>query len=271
MTDIASVSSAQLKSRRQKLQGKRRLKALQATWRFCAIAAIAGGSLWIVTLPQWIVGKQSLEIVGNRLVSQEQIRELIPLETPQSVWQLPTQQIIARLKATPPIADAKITRQILPPKLTVEVTERQPVAVAVSGREVGFIDAQGIFIPKSFYEQAGQNWKVPKLRAIGYRDLYRQQWTQLYSFVARSPVKVLEVDWRNANNLVLNTELGTVYFGSFTERFPEQLSVLAQMRQLPSRVPSDRMAYIDLSDPAFPTIQLKPPKSNRRDPSSVRN
>jgi cell division protein FtsQ len=272
MTGIASVSSTQLKNRRQKLQGRRRLKALQAIWRFCAIASMAGGSVWVITLPQWTISQQSqIEIIGNRLVSQDQIRKLIPLEKPQSVWQLPTQQIIARLEANPPLADAQVTRQILPPKLTVEVTERQPVAVAVSGREVGFLDAQGIFIPKSFYEQAGQNWKVPTLKVTGYRDLYRQQWEQLYSLVARSQIKVSEVDWRNPSNLVLKTELGTVYCGSYTERFPEQLSVLARMRQLPTRVPGDRITYIDLTDPAFPTIQLKSQKSDRLDRPSVRN
>lgn len=264
MTGIASVSSTQLKSRRQELQGRRRLKALQAIWRFCAIAGMAGGLVWAIALPQWAIGKQSqIEIEGNRLLSQEQIRQLLPLGKPQSVWQLSTQQFVEQLEATPAIASAQITRQIMPPKLFVEVSERQPVAVATSGRETGYLDATGIFIPKSTYKHADQTWKAPSLKVTGYRSLYRQQWAQLYSIIARSPVKVLEVDWRDPSNLILKTQLGTVYFGAYTQKFPEQLSVLASMSQLSSRVPASQMIYIDLSNPALPTVQLKQPKSDR--------
>ena len=272
MTSIASVSSNQLRSRRQELQGRRRLKALQAIWRFLAIAGMAGGLAWAITLPQWAIDRQSLvEIEGNRLLSQDQIRQLLPLSEPRSIWQLPTQQIIERLEATAPIADAQIARQILPPKLTVEITERQPVAIAMSGQEIGFVDAQGIFIPKKFYQGVDKTWKAPTLKVIGYRELYQPQWMQLYSSLTHSPVKILEVDWRNPSNLILKTELGTVHFGAYTEQFSKQLVVLAQMSQLSSQVPRDRVTYIDVSNPALPTVQLKPQKSDRKSLLSVRN
>lgn len=273
MADIASVSSTELKNRRQALQNQRRFKALQAVWRFVAISGMAGGLLWILTLPHWTIGKHSQVVIeGNRLLSGDRIRQLLPLSKSQSVWQLPTQQILARLEATPPIANAQITRQILPPKLIVEITERQPVAVAISERDAGFVDEQGVFIPKSFYEGGDKNWQAPTLKVIGYSPLYRQHWTQLYRSIMRSPIAVKEINWHNPSNLVLTTEMGIVYFGAYNnERFPKQLSVLARMRQLPSRVNSGQITYIDITNPDFPTVQLKPQKKDNTHNSPVGN
>jgi cell division protein FtsQ len=258
MTDIASVSSTEIKNRRQELQNQRRFKALQAIWRFLGIAGLTGGLIWASTLPHWIVSERSqIVIEGNKLLSKDQIRQLLPLSEPQSVWQVPTQEILDLLKATPPIANAQMTRQILPPKLTIEVTERQPVAVALSAKDAGFVDDRGIFIPKSFYQQADKSWKAPSLKIVGYQEQYRQQWTQLYPLMSRSPVKILELDWRNPNNLMVKTELGTVHFGSDSKQFSQQLSVLARMRQLSGRVPLSQIIYLDLTNPDLPTLQLK--------------
>jgi cell division protein FtsQ len=273
MTDLASVSSDRLKNRRQELQHQRRFKALQAVWRFVAISGMAGGLLWMLTLPDWTIGKHSQVVIeGNRLLSSDRIRQMLPLSKSQSVWQLPTQQILDRLEATPPIADAQITRQILPPRLIVEIAERQPVAVATSDRDVGFVDEQGVFIPKSFYDGGDRNWQAPKLKVLGYDPLYRQHWTQLYHSIGRSPVAVKEIDWHNPSNLILKTEMGIVYFGAYqNELFLKQLSVLARMQKLPSRVNYGQIIYIDLTNPDLPTVQLKPPKKIKSNDPPVRN
>lgn len=276
MTDIASISRNQLKSRRQELQHQRRLRALQGVWRFLTIASMAGGIIWAIALPHWSISQKSpIEIEGNRLLSKDQIRQLLLIDKPKSVWQLPTQQLLGHLKATPPIADAQITRQILPPKLIVEVTERQPVALATSKQQEGFLDEEGVFIAKDFYKQRDpRTWKAPTLKVIGYQELYRDRWQQLYPLIVRSTVKIFEIDWRNPSNLILKTELGVVHCGGYSDRFPQQLTVLAQMGQLSSRFAISQLAYIDLSNPTLPTIQLKPPKQPPKEqskPSPSRN
>lgn len=276
MTDIASISRNQLKTRRQDLQQQRRLRAWQGIWRFLTISSLAGGTIWAIALPHWSISQRSpVEIVGNYLLSKDQIRQLLSISEPKSVWQLPTQQLLVRLKATPPVADAQITRQVLPPKLIVEVTERQPVALATSKQQEGFLDEKGVFIAKSFYKQrSDKNWKAPTLKVIGYQELYRDRWQQLYPLITGSAVKVFEIDWRNPSNLILKTELGMVHFGGYGDRFSEQLTVLAQMRQLSSRFATSQLTYIDLSNPTLPTIQLKPPKKptkEKSEHSSARN
>jgi cell division protein FtsQ len=259
MTDTASISRNQIKTRRQELQHQRRLRALQGVWRFITLSTLAGGAIWAIAQPHWsISAKSPIEIEGNQLLSKDQIRQFLSIEKPQSVWQLPTQQLLARLQDIPPIANVQITRQILPSKLIVEVQERQPVAVATSKQQEGFLDEKGVFIAKSFYQsRSDKNWKEPSLKVVGYQELYRDRFSQLYPLITRSAVKIFEIDWHNPSNLILKTELGVVYLGSYGDRFSEQLTVLAQMRKLSSRFTSDRLVYIDLSNPALPTIQLK--------------
>jgi cell division protein FtsQ len=265
MTAIVSVSRDNLKSRRQSLRSQRRWKAWQATWRFLAIGGMAGGLFWLMTMPRWIIKTDSqIEIEGNHLLSQDQIQHFLSLSYPQSLWQLSSQTIINQLKTQAPIEDAKVARQNFPPKLIVSVRERQPIAIALStSQEKGFLDAQGVFIPRQIYPQGVKALDSLPLKVIGFDSTYRPAWRELYPLIRQSAVKITAIDWRDPNNLVLKTELGTVYLGSHTARFPEQVKVLAQMRRLSSRVPVSRIIYIDLTNPAAPTVQLKQPSPQK--------
>lgn len=264
MPDIASVSPNSIKSRRQALKNQRRWKLLQSIWRLLAVGSLAGGAFWLLLLPYWSLrDKSQVKVVGNRLLSAEQIRRLLPLAYPQSLWKLPAQQLGERLEAAAPIADARVARQLFPPTLTVAVSERQPVAAAPTVQGAGFLDAEGVWIPQRFYREAAKDWKPPTLQVLGFEAAYRPYWQQMYPLLAGSRVKISAVDWRNPQNLILKTELGTVYFGAYTPDFSQKLARLSQMRQLPTRVPSNRLTYIDLTNPTAPTLAVKPQKSEK--------
>jgi cell division protein FtsQ len=264
MPDIASVSPNSIKNRRQTLKNQRRWKFWQSIWRLLAVGSLAGGAFWLLLLPYWSLrDKTQVKIVGNRLLSAEQIRSLLPLSYPQALWKLPAQQLSDRLEAAAPIVDAQLTRQLFPPTLTVAVRERQPVATAPTVRGAGFLDAAGVWIPQSFYRQAGKDWKRPTLQVLGFEAAYRPYWQQMYPLLAHSGVKISAVDWRNPQNLILKTELGTVHCGAYTPDFPQKLARLSQMRQLPARVPLNRLTYIDLTNPTAPTLAVKPQKTEK--------
>jgi cell division protein FtsQ len=248
-----------LKDRRQSLRSQRRLKGWQSLWRFVFLSGLAGGLIWVMSLPNWAIRSRSqIEVKGNQLLAVEQVRQWFPLSSGKSVWDLPTQQLSQQLEAIPPIAQVKMTRQLFPPKLTIVVKERQPVAEATSAQEVGFLDEQGVFIPQKFYAKATQNTLKPTLKVIGFDPKYRSAWVQMYPLVSQSPSKIWEIDWRNPNNLILKTQLGKVYFGLYSEKFPQKIKALVRLNQLPSRIPSSRLAYIDLTNPDSPSVQLKP-------------
>lgn len=256
---IASDSPSTLKNRRIELLNQRRWQALQRLWRVLFISTIAGSLCWVMATPDWeITTAQQIEIQGNQLMSADKIRSLLSLSYPQSLWQLKTHQLKAKLENLPPVADALVTRQIFPPSLTVQINERRPVAIASSSQSMGFVDEQGIFIPKSFYSQQSSQLKQLQLKITGYETQYHSYWRELYPLIHYSTIKIFEVDWQNPGNLVLKTELGIVHCGAYSLQFSEKLKVLAKMKKLSSRVPINQIVYIDISNPKLPSVKLKP-------------
>ncbi|MGK7920464.1 MAG: cell division protein FtsQ/DivIB [Trichodesmium sp.] len=265
---IGAVSQSDLVSRRQLLRRQRRLRLVIIIWQILAVGGLTGSILWAITQPIWLITKQEqLSVEGNQLLSDRAILSLIPLEYPQSLWGIQPQILAENLESHGPIAKAEISRHLFPPSLKIEITERRPVAITqfktkVGSRseKMGWLDADGNWIPLESFSALERTESLPTLKVIGYTEQYHQYWHLLYQSLSRSPVKVFEINWEDPGNLILTTELGIVHFGPYSSRFSEQLNVLDQMRELPDQLDVRRIAYIDLKNPESPLIQL-PEKS----------
>jgi len=253
-----------------------------AVWQTAAVSAIAGGLLWWIAQPAWLIARpEQVKVEGNQWLSDKAVRSLVPLSYPQSLWGIQPQVVAQKLESTGPIAKAKVTRNLFPPSLTVEVAERLPVAVAqpaaVLGpnsdkEKVGWLDARGGWMPLDSYTSdkrspgasgsagsslVGQRQgALPTLKAIGPLELYRADWPKFYQALSAVAVKVFEIDWQNRENLILKTEIGTVHLGPYGDRTAEQLQVLDRMRQLPKQLDPSKIAYIDLKNPSSPIVHL---------------
>jgi cell division protein FtsQ len=247
-----------------------------------AASAIAGGLLWWIAQPAWLIARsEQVKVEGNQWLSDKAVRSLVPLSYPQSLWGIQPQALAEKLESTGPIAKAKVTRNLFPPSLTIEVAERLPVAVAQptavlrsnSDKEkVGWLDARGGWMPSESYtatvrshnssigpgsiQGPGPQRSLPSLKVIGPLELYRASWPKFYQGLSGLTVKVFEIDWQDPNNLILKTEIGTVHLGPYSSRTAEQLKVLDRMRQLPKQLDSSLIAYIDLKNPASPIVHL---------------
>jgi cell division protein FtsQ len=289
----AVLSRSELSQRRKQLRHQRRMRLLKSSWRFLSVAALAGGVIWGATQPAWVIRRSDqVKIEGNHFLSAQTVRSLLPIPYPQSVFRTQPQEIIAVLKAKAPIADATVERQLFPPGITVKIRERNPVAIVLQqppkpgleskadpaeGDKAGetdkgpspakapdsqsLLDENGMTLSMKSYTALKQNLELPKLKVIGNPDLYRQNWAGFYQALRRSPVKVEQVDWRNPSNLILQTELGGVHLGLYSDRLPDQLKALDRMRQLPNKIARDQIAFIDLSKPDVPALQLKSAQS----------
>jgi cell division protein FtsQ len=254
------------------LRSHRRLKLLQSLWRTLAVSGLAGGLVWGTTQPIWVLRESNQVIVeGNRLISKQVIKSLLPLSYPQSLLRIEPEAIARSLELQDTIAEATITRELFPPGLRVQVKERVPVAIAQSllalgsstpnpKASVGLLDENGVWIPIQTYASQSSNLQLPNLRVIGLPEQYRPYWNQLYQAVSRSPIKVIEIDCQDPANLILKTELGIVHLGSYSARLTEQLKVLDQMRQLPAKLNFSQIAYIDLKNPKTPLVQMNQTK-----------
>jgi len=271
MAEFVSISRTELSERRRRLRRQRQLRAIQAIWRSLAVMSMAGGLIWVSTSPVWVI-RQADQIVieGNQHLSVRTIQSLLPISYPQSLWAVEPQAIARQLKARAPIANVTITRQIFPPRLTVQIQERHPVAIAnfsVSNPSstpipnVVLLDEEGTWIPLENYTSLSQTIELPTLKVLGMQEQYRSQWKALYPIISHSPIQVTSIDWRNPSNLILITNLGTVYLGPYSNRIKEQLQVLDQMRQLPAMIDKRQIAYIDLRNLTSPLVQTFQPST----------
>jgi cell division protein FtsQ len=273
MATIIPLSSERRKNRkqrRQQLKTKRTLTTLLAVLRTLLIVSFAGGAFWLLTLPNWVIrSSEQLKIEGNEFLSEAEVRTLIPLSYPQPLLTLSIPELKKKLKTKAPFEEIFIKREILPPEITIKVVERQPVAIALAPTfsdsskkrtiiQVGYLDAHGILVPNEFYQTLKDREKiVPLLKIIGMPEQYLPYWQQLYPLVSQSEVEIKEINWQNPNNLILKTELGTIYLGAYTSQFPSQLMTLAKMKKLTHNFPPSQVSYIDLSDPDFPSLKPK--------------
>lgn len=268
MANIGSVSSQELGNRRQKLRRQRRLRLVQLLWQALAVSSLTGGVLWALNQPMWLIRQpEQVTIEGNQLLSDGRIRALLPLSYPQSLWEIKPQELAKTLESQGQIAEAQVARQLFPPRLTIRIQERRPVAIAQpsssltrrsDAAQVGWLDAEGGWIPLESYAKLERSQQLPRLKVIGNPEQYRPHWKQLYSTISQSPIVINQIDWQDPTNLIITTEIGVVHLGSYSPRFAQQLRILDQMRNLPEQMDVAQIDYIDLQNPTSPVVQLLP-------------
>ncbi len=298
MPDIAPVTRNELQQRRRQLKTNRRNRLLQTSWRSVVVLGLAAATVWIILQPNWVIRRsQQVTIEGNRFLTTQSIRSLLPIQYPQSLLRIQSSQISDALTTKAPIAEAVVERHLFPPGLVIKVRERQPVAQAIYGsggkpaqsdskivadEDKGkttdkpssnpgnlekaaidstppdaFLDENGMILPIKSYAELSQRIKMPDLKILGNPDVYRGQWNSFYPILRRSPVKIQSIDWQNPTNVRLNSEMGRIHLGPFGRTFALQIRSLDKMRQLPKRLPPEQIDYIDLRNPTKPIIQPK--------------
>jgi cell division protein FtsQ len=279
MTAKTSVSTTRLKNRRDELKNQRRWRNFVSVTRTLLIMSLTGGVFWFLTLPEWVIkNSQQIDIEGNELLTDEEIRSLIPLEYPQSLLQLSIKDLRESLQKKVPLTNVVVSRALLPPNLTIKITEKKPVAIALTVQvspntkklaleEVGYIDIDGIFVSNELYQNLDQKPELkPPLKILGTPEMYLAYWKDFYDLLNQSSVKITQVDWQNPTNIVLSSELGKIYIGPYTSKFGQQLMVLEKLKNITNKVPKERIIYIDLTDPEMPSIkEKKPPKEDKKD------
>lgn len=276
-----SVSRRSLNQRRSQLRRRRQWKLARNGWRLLAVGLVAIATAGIVTSPMWVIrGPEQVEVQGNRMLTDDGVRSLLGIRYPQPLWKLQPQAIAKSLRARGPVAAADITRQLLPPRLVVQVTELFPVAAiesttpvarpnaspaaqangpaAQSLPQIGLMDASGTWIDLERYQSIRPVPQLPTLKVIGDYKAIATEWETMYRWLSLSPIAVQIVDWRNPQDLKLQTELGLVKLGAYNrERFAQQMGGLARMRSLPQQLDPRQIDYIDLRDLDRPGVEMR--------------
>ena len=273
---IRPVSRERLAQRRSQLKRRRQVRLVWGGWQSLAAIALLGGTVWLMSAPIWVVrSPEQIAIEGNTHLDKDQIRQLLGLTYPQSLWRLEPEAIAKGLKARAPIDEVIVTRQLLPPGLTVQIQELQPVAVVQVSAEpgaglteprtdrpqrpgaVGLIDRNGQWIELSRYQQSQGGRSLPSLKLIAPPSRLAEQWPALYNQIKLAPVRISTLQWQDTNNLILETELGVIHCGPFGANFGQQLEQLANLRNLSGQIDRNTLDYIDLRDPNRPLLHTR--------------
>ncbi|GAB4533243.1 MAG: hypothetical protein Tsb0014_18420 [Pleurocapsa sp.] len=229
----------------------------RAIWRSVVVISCAGTLLCTARSSYWQIQHQSqIEIAGENLITEDTIYQLLDFAYPQFIWSINSGKLTKKLENTPSIAAAKITRQISPPRLTIAIKERVPVALALWSGKIGFLDAQGKWIEQNFYGDINAKFPLPQLKVVNYQPQYRTHWVDIYnSIVQYSQLQIQEVRWDKSGNVFLKTEIGLVHLGSDLSRLKKQFEIMVRLKNLPTYIEISKIAYIDLSNPNLNLIQ----------------
>ncbi len=241
---------------------------MRSFWQVLLVASIGAGAIWGIKQPLWLLkSPEQITIEGNKLLSAQSIVGALAIDYPQSLIRVEPDRLVKTLLEKTPLTRAQVHRRLIPPGLIIQVEEQLPVALSLpAGSETSgspakqsppaLLDAEGHETPLDRYSGLGQVVKLPNLKIIGMRPEDRQVWPKLYATLKASPVKILSLNWENPSNIILQTELGVVHCGPYSDQLPYQLQVLDRMRNLKSHPEASHMAYIDLRRPTVPRLQM---------------
>lgn len=219
-----------------------------------ALEIVAG--LLTVTFVLWtaygqVMGNRHLrvanvEVRGSRFLSEGEVRELLGPAVGENILGLDIDELKARLRASPWVADATVSRT-LPDTLRVEVHERAPLALAEVER-LYLMDQDGVLI--DMYGPRTAGFDLPIVRGLGKVDVEArrtraQRAGALLADLADLGSEVSEVEVEESGDLrvVLRGDGEVLRLGAPPYR-ARLLTFLALRKELTARCPDAE--YFDL-------------------------
>jgi cell division protein FtsQ len=248
-----SFTNEELRDRRRRLRKERQIRTLKVSWQVLLLGGIVGTVSWGVTRPDWTISKpQQVSIAGNQALTESAVRNMLGLRYPAALLQIEPQALNAKLLAQGSVVKATVHRELMPPRLYVQIRDRLPVAVVDRTiNNKGLLDETGQWLPFTSYRLKAD--QLPKLRLIASQSC--PGWSELYRAIQQSPVQISEVDCQDPLHLTLATEIGMVRVGEFDRtKIYKQLQRAHELRNWQQST-SVKNAIIDLENPQSPKLQ----------------
>ncbi|MEN9201827.1 MAG: FtsQ-type POTRA domain-containing protein [Thermostichus sp. DG_1_6_bins_120] len=275
MVPLAPPTREQLLQRRQLLRRQRRSRFWQGSWRLTSSMVVLTGLVLGLRQPYWQIRQpEQIQVQGANWVDPAWVRSQLPLRYPIHIWQVQPAVLEKALLGSPsqpsPIAKAQVWRRLLPVGIIIQIQERQPIAQAIRGDQLGLVDIEGNWLALDSFQNPGvfnsSTSPLPRLELLGWESHTPEQWALLLSTLQQSDIPIEAVDWQGGEAIRLRTELGNVYLGPISDRLALQIQTLNQMRELRRYCDCtpEEIVHIDLTSPTVPTLELTPSASQER-------
>ncbi len=249
-------------ARRREMRQQRRAERWRNLWRLVVFSGLSVGLTTVLLRQGWILQDPSqVEVSGSRIVSREQVIQAGQLRFPLPLLTLRPRELRSALSQALPVEQVRVSRWMLPPRLRVDLVDRQAVARAQRrtprGPELGFIDRVGNWIDQR--QSAGLPIRPQsELMVIGWQPRLRPALeTVLVNRAAIGP-GLKQIRFDAGGDLWLTTsELGALRLGPIDDQLRRRLEVVAHLnRNLPAQIRGKRPQLIDLTDPEQPELSL---------------
>jgi cell division protein FtsQ len=248
--------------RRRQLRQQRRQEQLCNLWRILFLSGAATGLGWLLLRQGWVLREPSqIEIIGSRQVSRDQVLHEGQLQLPLQLLSLRPRLLADRLAAGLPVEQVQVSRLMLPPRLRIELVDREAVARAQrrgpQGLEEGYVDRMGNWMT-SRQQRSRAGGGTPTVQVLGWQPTLRPALALILARQRSLGSSLQEVRFEANGSLWLRTTaLGNVQLGPVDGRLEERLQVLQHLsRELPQKIRGLTLQSIDLSDPERPELGL---------------
>lgn len=248
--------------RRKELRRQRRSERLRYLWRILVFSGLSVGLGYLLLRQGWTLREPTqVEVLGSAVVSRDQVIAAADLRFPQPLMALQPREVVSDLMGALPVEQVKVSRLMLPPRLRVELKDREAVARAVRrtdrSPEMGFVDGLGNWM--SIRQHMGVRSKGDlSLLVVGWNARHRAVLARVLKERDGLGPGLREIRFEPDGSLWLSTtQLGRVRLGPPDARLPRRLEVVAHLsRTLPDRMKGAAPQLIDLTDPEQPELSL---------------
>jgi len=254
--------------RRKELRLQRRNERLRNAWRLLVLLGLSAGLATLLLREGWtLTSAEQVEVDGSRHIDREQVIKAADLDFPQPLLSLQPGRLAAELKDALPVEEVRVSRWMAPPRLRVDLVDREPVARAQrrgpNGLEQGFVDRQGHWMSA----RQAQELSAPASEGplvIGWQERHRPVISAMLQTTERLKADLRQIRFEpNGSLTVESTQLGEVRLGPADNRLQRRLEVLDHLIEtLPPQLQGKSLQAIDLTEPEQPELALKqPPKA----------
>jgi cell division protein FtsQ len=210
---------------------------------------------WILT------GANQVEVVGSSQVGRDQVIAATGLHFPQPLLALQPQAMASAIEEALPVEQVQVSRLMAPPRLRVELVDREAVARAQrqspKGLEQGYVDRLGNWM-SSRQGQGSHNQSANSLVVLGWQQRLRPALALVLEQRQSIGPDLQEIRFEPGGSLWLkSTRLGQVHLGTIDGQLAKRIEVLQQLsQQLPAKIKGRHVVSIDLTDPNQPELGL---------------
>jgi cell division protein FtsQ len=239
---------------------KKTASRLKTALMLAVVCALAGGVAWaghdygVHSRRFLLASSDNIDIAGVHNASRKQVIEIAGADIGRNVFSVPLDERRIQLEKIPWVESAAVMR-LLPDRISVDITERTPVAFVQIGSKINLIDAGGVVLGPPANRQAKYSFPVihgiTETEPLPTRAAVMQIYNRLVSELAPGNYtpQLSEVDLSDPEDVkaTINDAGGTVliHLGSsdFLDRYKLFAAHIGEWRQQFQKVQSVDLRY----------------------------